>query len=402
MVLMTMLPGWNQIATGYPYAPGRTDETDEQWAQARAASKKARQELRKAAKADAKALKEYDEAWNQMTEENNPLLTSRDQLPGRNTDVWVENPQNYTKNAAMPGIGFSGELSRRAVQYLRKAVDNPQGPGEFGLSWSWNATRDASKKLLKRFGLDSSEEENPELKPWLEQYIASGGDSGSGVGAGADIDAALVGTPFPDVKVGLDLSRIRNLLSKVKKPEYKEEAFNPQIAMANMLMNADWVNMDMSKAGQAMQDAFNRRAKNNADVANANEEARAEQEKWAVARELALEELKAKQAMQQAEFQIAKWQASQPRALGGNKMTWRDAAGNLHFQQVDKQGEARTVGQNAAMIEMLDANGKKMTPKKILQRANQAALLYPDKDKMPFIQGYIMQATSMLPAGEEK
>lgn len=83
-------------------------------------------------------------------------------------------------------------------------------------------------------------------------------------------------------------------------------------------------------------------------------------------------------------------------------MAWRDANGNLHFQQVDKQGEARTVGQNAAMIEMLDAGGKKMTPKKILQRANQAALLYPDKDKMPFIQGYIMQATSMLPAGEEK
>lgn len=397
MVLMTMLPGWNQIAAGYPYAPGRTDETDEQWAQVRAASKKARQELRKAAKADAKALKEYDEAWNQMTEENNPLLTSRDQLPGRNTDVWTENPQGYTKNAVMPGIGILGELSRRAMEYLPKAAENPQGPGEFGLAWTRDTGEEAGKWLLSLLGWNPSEEKEPELKPWLEQYIASGGS-----GAGDDVDAALAGTPFPDIKVGLDLGRIKELLGKVKKPEYKEEAFNPQIAMANMLMNADWVNMDMSKAGQAMQEAFNRRAKNNADVANANEEARAEQEKWAVARELALEELKAKQAIQQAEFQIAKWQASQPRALGGNKMAWRDANGNLHFQQVDKQGEARTVGQNAAMIEMLDANGKNMTPKKILQRANQAALLYPDKDKMPFIQGYIMQATSMLPAGEEK
>lgn len=398
MVLMSMLPGWNQIAAGYPYAPGRTDETNEQWAQMRAAGKKARQELRDAAKADAKALKEYDEAWNQMTEENNPLLTSRDELPGRNTDVWTQNPQDYTKSALMPGFGLLGELSKRAVEYLPKAAENPQGPGEFGLAWARDTGEEAGKWLLSLLGWDLSEEEEPELKPWLEQYIASGGGSG----AGAGVDAALAGTPFPDIKVGMDLSRVRDLLGKVKKPEYKEEAFNPQLAIANMLMNADWVNMDMSKAGQVMQEAFNRRAKNNADVANANEEARAEQERWAVARELALEELKAKQALQQAEFQIAKWQASQPRALGGNKMAWRDAAGNLHFQQVDKQGEARTVGQNAAMIEMLDADGKKMTPKKILQRANQAALLYPDKDKMPFIQGYIMQATSMLPAREEK
>lgn len=84
-------------------------------------------------------------------------------------------------------------------------------------------------------------------------------------------------------------------------------------------------------------------------------------------------------------------------------MYWRDSNGNLHFQQIDKQGEARTVGTNAAMIEMLNLDEKKlkrMTPKKILERANQQALLYPDKDKMPFIQGYILQATQMLPRKE--
>ena len=399
-MVMSFLPTWSQIAAAYPYAPGRTDETNEEWAQARKAGRKARQERKQAQEAESKALQDYDQAFNALAEESNPLITDRDQLPGRNTDVWTENPEAYGSSAGIPGWGILGEVIRRAAEYLPKAAENPQGPGEFGIAWARDTGEEAGKWIASLFGLDPSEEENPELKPWLEQYIASGG-GGGGAGLGVGAGAGDVGTPFPELNVGIDLDKIRDALGKVKRPQYQEQAFNPQIAMANMLMNADWINMDMSRAGAAMQQAFNQRAKNNADVANANEEARYEQEKWAVARELALEELKAKNAMNQAQLAITRWQANQPRALGGNKMYWRDSNGNLHFQQIDKQGEARTVGQNAALIEMMDSGGKKMTPKKILQRANQAAMLYPDKDKMPFIQGYILQATSMLPQEKE-
>lgn len=111
--------------------------------------------------------------------------------------------------------------------------------------------------------------------------------------------------------------------------------------------------------------------------------------------------MKAADAFKRTQIELANWEARQPKALGGNKMYWRDSSGNLHFQQIDKEGEARTVGTNAAMIDMLDSNLKGMTPKKILQKANMAAMLYPDKDKIPFIQGYISQAMGMLPMSEE-
>lgn len=68
--------------------------------------------------------------------------------------------------------------------------------------------------------------------------------------------------PFPEIKYeSPDWDAIYKRLDSIKAPEYREEAFNPQMVMANMLMNADLVNMDFSRAGQVMQDAFTRRAK---------------------------------------------------------------------------------------------------------------------------------------------
>jgi len=51
------------------------------------------------------------------------------------------------------------------------------------------------------------------------------------------------------------------------------------------------------------------------------------------------------------------------------------------------------------MIDMASTKGE-MTPKKILQKAQAAAMLYPDANKVPFINGYMQQAMMMLPQEE--
>lgn len=396
MVDWIMFPSWEDVAAAYPYAPGRGDLSNEDWKALRAQEKERRKKqlaAQEEARKNARELQKYEADWDSAMAENEEmpaLITDSSQLPGRNVEAF--------KGAFANPLSFKAEGA--AIDYLNRASEQPQNKGEFALSWLKHTGEEAGKYLAGLVGLLPEEEDkdDPKLNSWLEKYIASGGGSGDGIGGG--ISPELMGSPFPDLSVALDLSGYEDALKDVKAPEYQEEAFNPQMAMANMLMNADWINMDMSRAGKAMWDAFSKRAKNNADVANANAEAQSEYAKWKAAQKIALEELKANNAYKNAQLAMAKWQANQPRALGGNKMTWTDSNGNIHFQQVDKVGEARTVGTNAAMIEMMDLDGKaleKMTPKKILQRANAAAMLYPDKDKIPFIQGYILQATSMLP-----
>lgn len=398
MVDLIMLPSWNEVAAAYPYAPGRGDLSNEDWKALRAQTKEEREKKRaaqKKAQADIKAFKQYEADWDAAEAENTEmpaLLTDRSQLPNRNKDVFADAFSNP--------LGWGAEEA--AGQYLANAMEKPQNTGEFGISWLGHTGEETGKFLLSLLGLDDEEEKkNPEMKSWLEKYIASGGD---GAGLGAGVSPELMGSPFPDLKIGLDLSGYEDALKDMKAPEYSEREFDKWDAIAEGLANADWLNMNMSKAVRAMNKWSEDKSKNKADVANANAEAQSEYAKWKAAQRIALEELKANNAYKNAQIAMARWQANQPRALGGNKMTWTDSNGNIHFQQVDKVGEARTVGNNAAMIEMMDLDEKalsRMTPKKILQRANAAAMLYPDKDKIPFIQGYILQATSMLPTKGE-
>lgn len=371
MAEVSLIPSWEGVAGAYPYAPGRGDESNEEWKYMRKQIKEARKQMR----AEQRAFKQYDKEFKKAEEEAGlgepKFVLDRDDLPDRN------------------------EWWNLVGQY-----EQPKDKLDFVTSWAGHTGEEVGKYLLGLIGFGEEEEKKADLKPWLEQYIASGGGAGAGLGA----DAALANAvPFPKLAGYTPNWAKLEEGTKIDQPKYQEQAFNPWNTVANMLMNADWINMDMSRAGKVMQDAFNRRAADNAKVANANEEARVEQQRWQAARQMALEEMKANNAWKQAQLAVTQWQAQQPRALGGNKAYWLDSNGNLHFQQIDKQGEARTVGTNAAMIEMLNLDEKKlkrMTPKKILERANQQALLYPDKDKMPFIQGYILQATQMLPREE--
>lgn len=393
--MVDLIPSWSEISAAYPYAPGRGELTNEQWqtlrersAERRQTQRKNQTKIRKAEKETKKAMQAYEKAWQEAEEDMaSDYILDRDELPGRNLEILREGMQN--KNATISGL----------VDYLKAAYDAPQNIPEGILSWAGHTGEEAGKYILSLFGVDEEEPESVSMRPWLERYIASGGGNGTGVGAG--VNPSQLGSAFPDIRpinvnygAGLD---------NIKAPRYQEREFDPIAAIAQGLANTNWLTGDTSKAVAAFNSYGENKRKNKTDTANANAEAEFELEKWKAVQQAAREELKANLAFKNAQLAISRWQANQPRALGGNQMYWRDSNGNLHFQQVDKQGEARTVGNNAAMIEMMDLSQdqmKKMTPKKILQRANQAAMLYPDKDKIPFIQGYIMQATSMLPQGD--
>ena len=389
MANFVLFPNWEDVASNYPYAPGRGDMSNEEW---KAARKAARAKKKKdPTKQAEKALAQYEADWDSAMAENNRMIQDRGELPNRNIDKLKAGAREGFKNP------FGWEAEEAAGQYISDAFERPQNLGEFGISWLGHTGEEAGKYLLSLLGFSGEKEKEATLNPYLEKYLAAQGGNGLGVG----VSPALMGEPFPNLSVGINLKDIEAELKKIKKPEYKKTEYDKWDAIAEGLANMDWINMDMSKAVRAMNKWTEEKNKNAADVDNANEEARYSNEKYAVAQKLALEQLKAQNAMQNAQLAMARWQANQPRALGGNKMAWRDSAGNLHFEQIDKAGEARTVGNNSALIDIGDLDEKalkKMTPKKILQRANMAAMMYPDKDKIPFIQGYIMQATQMLPS----
>lgn len=391
--MVDLIPSWSEVAGSYPYAPGRAGMSNAEWKQAREEAKQRRAQMRQAQAAALegqrkreKAMREYEKDWAEAEQDilgQDKMVQSRDELPGRNREILREGKPTW------------GGLAR----YVEAAYEKPQNPVEGVISYMGHLGGDVGDAFANMFGWKDEEDKDTKLKPWLEQYIASGG--GSGAGLTRPDAAAQAGLPFPDIKpvAGYSLED----LDKLEAPKYQEHEFDKWDAIAEGLANADWINMDMSKAVRAMNKWSEDKSKNKADTANATTEAEADLAKWKTAQKIAQQEANANLAFRNAQLAIAKWEAQQPRALGGNRMFWRDSNGNLHFQQIDKQGEARTVGNNAAMIEMMDLDPKKlkgMTPKKILQRANQAAMLYPDKDKIPFIQGYIMQATQMLPMEE--
>jgi len=336
-------PTWEQVRQNYPYAPKTL--------------KKEEREERKLQKAFEKMAKESDAEWNPQ------MITDRSQLPNRNR--WWDIPSQ---------------------------VESPQNKKQFALSWLHDTAESVGNGILGLLGLGDDEDKSEDFDRWFQNYLASGGrgDAG-GIGAG------LAGTPFPSIGgYAPDWKTLRDAQAGIKAPEYHEQAFNPMNTIANMLMNADWINMDMSKSGKIMQDAFNRRAEDNAKVANATEEAKYNLARDKFNQALQLEKLRAESAQQAAQLAIARWNAMQPKALGGNKMFWRDSQGGLHFEAVDKQGEARTLGTNEALAWLTsldDKSLKKMSDKDIVNAAKKGSLMLQDKAaQVPWMQGFILQA----------
>lgn len=314
------------------------------------------------------------------------LIKDRSELPNRNTDRLP-----YPGQQVVDPLG----AAVAAGDYIYHAVENPQNAGEFGLSWAANTGESIGDYILSLFGAGEDKESTPK-KTWLETYLAQGGPGGgAGMVAGGQ---GGEGIPFPEINLGMrDIDT-----SKVKAPQYEGTPYNVWDVLAAGFANADFSGKlpDFSKAVNEMNRITAEGNKSVTDAKNATEEARASAERWQVAQEFAKEEMRQRNALAQANMALAKWQAMQPRAIGGNKTYWRDANGNIHWEQLDKQGEARTLGQNAALSDLAQMSDKelsRMTPKKIMQRAQQQSLLLQDKNsQIPFMQNYYIQGLQMI------
>lgn len=326
------------------------------------------------------------------------IITDRSDLPNRNWEIlWggmPNTPEGKKLREEYPKLSNLFNMN----MYLDSAYQHPQNVPE--AIWSgvrtWLKDKSPFDWDVPGFLFKASDEDEEDFDPWEQEYLGWEDKNGAG---GAGTYDPLAGNPFPSVGGYVPDWKTLREASNIEAPQYHEQAFNPMNTVANMLMNMDWINMDMSRAGRIMQDAFNRRAADNAKVANANEEAKYKTSRDKLNTALALEELRAKSAMQNAQLAIERWKSMQPKPLGGNKMYWRDSNGGLHFEAIDKQGEARTLGSNEAIarITSLDEKAlKKLSDEDIVKMAKRGSLLLQDKAaQVPWMQGFILQAQMM-------
>lgn len=331
--------------------------------------------------------------------DQNGMIRDRSALPNTNENIWKAGEEKAKEKLAKGDPkGWLDSLVNWS-NWINNAVARPQNATEFAMAWAHD--------MIPSFEFQSTKEKEAEFDDWFEKYLAQSGAGGTGAQLG---QPEMMGTPFPDLAgYQPDWKSITEAIKKINAPKYQEQEYDPWDVIATGLSNVNWnagIVPDFSGATNKMVAMHQAREKNKADVANANAEAEYNAARENLSNQLALENLRAKQAAQDAEIALAKWNAMQPKALGGNKFVWRDGAGNLHWEAVDKGGEARTLGGNEALAALTSMDPKmikNLTPEKIVQMAKKGSLLLQDKSaQVPWMQGFILQANDMLNASKQE
>lgn len=401
----SLIPTWEQVTAMYKYAPGRGDLSNEAWAKVRAearAKKAAERKEELSAKEFARMAEKADRAWTKAEAENNSLLKDRSELPGRNIDILFGDAEPATETYQKIKEQYPTTYKfLKPMAYLDAAYEQPQNVPEAIMSgvrdWLRIPDFEGSKK-----------DEEADFDAWFDDYLQEAG-AGSG-GAGLGVNPALAGTPFPELAgYNPDWESIKKAMAELKAPEYKSAEYDPLSAISVGLSNVDWnsgIVPDFSGAVNKMVAMEEGYKKDKAEAENKTSEAKYQTARQNLANHLALEGIREKAAARNAEIALARWNAMQPKALGGNKMSWRDSAGNLHFEAIDKHGEARTLGSNEGMADILalgEKDLKNLTPQRLAKMAEKRALLIGDKaSQIPYRQGYILQANEMLNAFNRK
>lgn len=415
----SLIPTWEQVATMYKYAPGRENLSNEEWAEFRKHSKQTRKELRENAQtkrqANLQAQRDQRE-FNKLAEENDAIweealptkmITDRSDLPGRNIDILFGDGEPVTESYKKIKEQYPTAYKfLKPMAYLNAAYEQPQNVPEAIMSGVRDWLR--IQNFPDLFKGQSDEEKEADFETWFDDYLREAGGGGSGIGL--DANPALGGTPFPELAgYAPDWESLKKAMAELKAPEYKTAEYDPLSAIAVGLSNVNWnagIVPDFSGAVNKMVAMEEDYKKNKAEAENKTSEAKYQTARQNLANALALEDIRAKQAAQNAEIALARWQAMQPKALGGNKFVWRDGAGNLHWEAVDKGGEARTLGGNEALAALTSMDPKmikNLTPEKIVQMAKKGSLLLQDKSaQVPWMQGFILQANDMLNASKQE
>lgn len=401
----SLIPTWEQVATMYKYAPGRGGLSEEEWAEFRKHTQQTRKELRENKRSRAefeKAAKANDRLWQKAEKEDSRMLKTGSELPDSNLNKYAQRVAQDLQNSG-PLVNLA-DVIPAGVEYINNAVARPQNAGELAVALAHDTGESVGNWLAGLFGLgNQKQKEEAEFDAWLDNYIQEAGTGSSGAGLG--VNPALAGTPFPELAgYTPDWASIRAAMKNIKAPKYQEQEYDKWDTIATGLANWDF--KDLGKTVNLMNERTDAQKKNATDVANANAEAEYNAARENLANQLALENLREKSAARNAEIALARWNAMQPKALGGNKMSWRDSAGNLHFEAIDKHGEARTLGSNEGMADILalgEKGLKNLTPQRLAKMAEKRALLIGDKaSQIPYRQGYILQANEMLNAFNRK
>lgn len=324
---------------------------------------------------------------------NNGMLTSGRQLPYTATNQYHKDMQTgldtmkagFENKDALEVVKGHDIMRRAPEAWIANATEHPRTQPEFLASWLWHS--------IPNFKFGGKEEKEAEFDDWFEKYLANtGGGTGGGYGE------PKTGTPFPNIAgYTPDWAAIQKARD-IKAPEYKEREYDKWDDIWAGLSNFSFD--DIAKATNIMNSRTDAHKQDVQDVYNRNQDAQYGAARENLATQLALENLRQKQAMHAAELAIQRWQSMQPRALGGNKVYWRDSNGNIHWEQVDKEGEARTLGGNEAMAALTSMDAKKLknlSPEQIVKMAKRQSLLLQDnKAQVPYMQGYILQANDLI------
>ena len=331
--------------------------------------------------------------------DQNGMIRDRSALPNTNENIWKAREEKAKEKLAKGDPSGWWDSLVNWSDWVNNAVARPQNATEFAMAWAHD--------MIPSFEFKSDKDKEAEFDNWFEKYLAQSGTGGTGGQLG---QPAMMGTPFPDLAGYVpDWESLKKAMGELKAPEYKTAEYDPLSAIAVGLSNVDWnsgIVPDFSGAVNKMVAMEEDYKKNKAEAENKTSEAKYQTARQNLANALALENVRAKQAGHAAEIALAKWQAMQPKALGGNKFVWRDGAGNLHWEAVDKGGEARTLGGNEALAALTSMDPKmikNLTPEKIVQMAKKGSLLLQDKSaQVPWMQGFILQANDMLNASKQE
>lgn len=313
-------------------------------------------------------------------------------------DLFTGGPSEKTKtnteghNAAI--LGGLGNLS----DYLGRIESEPFGEQDNFIDTSLKGAYWAGRspwETLKWLMSGDETKENPALEAYKKEL--AGGSRGGGLGAGTGTGIKIPGISAINLP-SVDYSALRQKIQDLDIDTEQEVARHNWLtsfgeALANIDLTSNLAG-DWSKAAKIMADFDKERNHDEAATRNKSKQQKAELEMWKAMKDVALQEAEQNQALQQAKLSLRNQQLQMQAAMQQAKANafysgaygpggWTGGAGG------DKTKEARVVGGNASLIDIMEK--PKMTMQQAAKKAKRDAMTLPQKDQVPYILGYMQQ-----------
>lgn len=309
-------------------------------------------------------------------------------------DLFTGEPSEETKanteghNAAI--LGGLGNLS----DYLGRIESEPFGEQDNFIDTSLKAGYRVGRfpyEFFKWMRQDDSKD-NPVLAAYKKELAGgtNGGGRGAGLGSGVKIPGIAL-AQLPNV----DYSALRQKIQDLDLDTEQEVAKHNWLtsfgeALANIDLTSNLAG-DWSKAAKILNDYEKEKSHDEAATRNKSKQQKAELEMWKAMKDIALQEAEQNQAMRNAELSLRNQQLQMQAAVQQAKANafYSGAYGPGGWTGGDKTKEARVVGGNASLIDIMEK--PKMTMQQAAKKAKRDAMTLPQKDQVPYILGYMQQ-----------